>query len=221
MERCPVCDHSRVSPFMELPPRNYWRCPGCTATFLDPAQHPSPREELQRYDRHNNDGDDPRYRAFLHRLADPLLERLDRSARAGTLPAPARGLDYGSGPAPVLAEIISAAGHSVACYDPFYAPSQAPLQERYHFITCCETAEHFHAPAREFSRLASLLLPGGILGIMTEFQDDDSRFARWYYRLDPTHVVFYREKTFRSLAHRHHWEIEVPRKNLVFFRRAA
>ncbi|SIQ75308.1 2-polyprenyl-3-methyl-5-hydroxy-6-metoxy-1,4-benzoquinol methylase [Alkalispirochaeta americana] len=219
MERCPVCEATSAEPFMTLPPRHYWRCLQCRATFLDPSQLPSAEEELHRYNLHNNDPADPRYRAFLHRLADPVLDALNQGVKEEERPFSAQGLDYGSGPAPVLAEILSEAGHQVACYDPFYAPDPTPLEGSYSFITCCETAEHFHTPAREFSRFARLLLPGGLLGIMTEFQDDDDRFARWYYRLDPTHVVFYREETFRYLAGQYGWEVRIPRKNVALFRR--
>ncbi len=54
---------------------------------------------------------------------------------------------------------------------------------------------------------------------MTCFQTDDARFARWHYRRDPTHVVFYREETLRLLAARRGWEIDVPCKDVALLRR--
>ncbi|MBN2536972.1 methyltransferase domain-containing protein, partial [candidate division WOR-3 bacterium] len=91
----------------------------------------------------------------------------------------------------------------------------------YDFITCCETAEHFHRPADEFERLDRLLLPGGRLGVMTRFLADDVRFADWAYRRDPTHVVFYREATFRCLAARLGWECEFPGPDVALLRKGA
>jgi cyclopropane fatty-acyl-phospholipid synthase-like methyltransferase len=78
-------------------------------------------------------------------------------------------------------------------------------ERTYDFITCTEVVEHFHHPALEFRRLDALLKPGGWLAIQTTFQTDDARFARWNYRRDPTHVVFYRPYTFgmhRPTCHR-------------------
>ncbi len=207
---------------MTVRDRTYRRCLACEATFLLPEQLPSPEAERRRYDQHNNDPGDPRYVAFLRRLADPLLERLGRACADGTMHGPLHGLDFGSGPEPVLAELIREAGHTVACYDPFYAPDRVLLsgEKRYDFITCCEVAEHLHAPADEFDRLKSLLRPAGILAIMTEFQTEDARFARWYYREDRTHVVFFRETTFIHLGERLGMTVEIPHRNVVLLQKS-
>src|SRR5690606_20429248 len=153
---------------------------------LDPAQLPDSATELAHYRLHRNDPRDPGYRGFLARLAEPLRARLAPGAC---------GLEYGCGPGPALAALPREAGAPMAVYAPFFAPHAAVLEVRYDFITCTEAIEHFHRPAREFGRLDRLLRPGGWLGLMTEFQEGDERFARWHYRRDPTHVVFYREDT--------------------------
>ena len=219
---CPVCRARTTTSFMTVRDRSYRRCPTCLATFVLPDQLPTREVERRRYDQHNNDPSDTRYLAFLRRLADPVLETLSRRERVGAPRAGFTGLDFGSGPAPVLADIFRCAGHRVTCYDPFYAPDPTVLEgsARYDFITCCEVAEHLHEPAGEFERLARLLRPGGILGIMTEFQTDDERFARWYYREDRTHVVFYREETLRHLAAQLGMGIEIPRRNVALLQAA-
>jgi taurine dioxygenase len=56
-------------------------------------------------------------------------------------------------PGPALAAMLREAGHEVALYDPFFAPDPAPLAAIYDFVTCTETAEHFHDPRAEFARL--------------------------------------------------------------------
>lgn len=208
---CPVCRRDGTRAFAEVDDRRYWRCGHCEATFLDPAQRPTPSLERAEYLRHRNDLADPGYRAFLGRLAVPLRARLAPGAE---------GLDYGCGPGPALAAMLAEAGHSVSLYDPFFHPDEAALARRYDFISCTEVVEHFHHPAAEFARLDALLRPGGWLGVMTCFQTDDTRFARWHYRRDPTHVVFYREQTFRHLAGRHGWRCEVPAKDVVLMRKA-
>ena len=50
---------------------------------------------------------------------------------------------------------------------------------------------------------------------MTCFQTDDKRFADWHYRKDPTHVVFYRETTFRTIARQRGWTCQIPVKDVV------
>lgn len=207
---CIVCENSACVPFGEFDHLLYWRCPRCQSTFLEPEQQPAPDVEVAQYELHENDPHDKNYRAFLDRLAAPLLERI---------PCAANGLDYGCGPGPALAVMLREAGHTVALYDPFFQPHPEVLHQSYDFVTCTEAVEHFHYPAREFRQINSLLKPGGWLGIMTTFQTDDSRFAKWHYRRDPTHVAFYREETFRQLARDYGWHWEVPRPNVVLFQK--
>jgi len=195
---------------MSVDARSYWFCPVCEARFLDPAQHPSPEDELAHYRQHQNHPDDPGYRRFLSKLATPLSARLPRGAA---------GLDYGCGPGPALAAMLREAGHEIALYDPFFQPDRSVLAGEYDFVTCTETAEHFHDPAAEFARLMALVRPGGWLAIMTCFQTDDARFARWHYRMDPTHVVFYRARTLQFLARRAGWTCEIPAKDVALMRR--
>ncbi|MDR7095892.1 class I SAM-dependent methyltransferase [Hydrogenophaga laconesensis] len=204
--RCPVCEGQEGRPFQVVGERAYGRCERCEATFLFPDQRPSIKAERAEYALHQNTDDDDGYRSFLARLATPLLQRLRPRSD---------GLDFGCGPGPVLAGMLREAGHTVALYDPFFHPDGATLEATYDFITCTEVAEHFHDPATEFRRLDRLLRPGGWLALMTRFQTDDTRFAQWHYRRDPTHVVFYREATLRWLARHHGWRAEVPCPNVV------
>ncbi|MGL5532344.1 MAG: 2-polyprenyl-3-methyl-5-hydroxy-6-metoxy-1,4-benzoquinol methylase, partial [Plesiomonas shigelloides] len=74
-------------------------------------------------------------------------------------------------------------------------------------------------PAQEFALLRSLVRPGGWLALMTCFQTDDSRFANWSYRRDPTHVVFYKAETFMTLAQMWGWQCEIPRKDVVLLQK--
>lgn len=203
---CPVCMARPCTHFTTIAGRDYWRCGCCEATFVDPSQLPHRSAEHAEYLLHRNEVNDPAYRKFLARLASPLLARL---------PAGSSGLDYGCGPAPALAAMLTEAGHRMAVYDPLFFDDPRALEDRYDFITCTEVIEHFHRPREEFARLDSLLKTGGCLAIMTNFQTDDGAFAAWHYRRDPTHVVFYRENTLRSIASRYNWRCEVPCTNVA------
>ncbi|EKV29815.1 methyltransferase-related protein [Caenispirillum salinarum AK4] len=205
-----MCRETATRPFQSVQGRDYHRCPACHATFLDPAQRPAPEVERAEYTAHENDPADPGYRRFLARLADPLLARLSPGASV---------LDYGCGPGPALAAMLDEAGHRTSLYDPFFHPDPAVLAQTYDAVTCTEAVEHFHHPAAEFDRLAGLLRPGGVLAVMTCFQTDDSRFADWHYRRDPTHVVFYREETFHHIAAARAWRCETPARNVAFLTR--
>jgi hypothetical protein len=207
---CPVCLTIQTRPFWNNGTRNYWRCEDCQATFLDPGQRPGTDEEHAEYALHENALNDPGYRRFLARLANPLLERLTPGQN---------GLDYGCGPAPALAAMLGEAGYAMALYDPLFQKNQDALNTHYDFITCTEVVEHFHRPHQEFSFLDTLLEPGGLLAIMTCFQTDDAAFANWHYRRDPTHVVFYRPHTFRTIARQRNWQCQIPCPNVVFLRK--
>ncbi len=209
--QCQVCRTASPRPFIEVQGRSYWRCDFCEATFLHPDQRLSHQEELAHYRLHENDPDDPRYRAFLSKLAGPLLEKL----RPGMT-----GLDYGCGPGPALVAMLSEAGMHMCRYDPFFHPDRDALRYCYDVVTLSEVAEHLFEPANEFDRLGALLKPGGWLGVMTSFQTDDGRFRHWHYRRDPTHVVFYRVRTFEVLAEQRGWLLEIPSKDVALLRKA-
>lgn len=208
--QCPVCEGLQCQSFQTVGDRTYLRCPACLATFLHPEQRPGPDAELAQYRLHENSEDDTRYRQFLRKLSDPLLQRL---------PAGSRGLDYGCGPGPALAALMRESGHRVALYDPFFQPDRSVLSATYGFVTCTEVIEHFHQPAVEFRRFDALLESGGWLALMTSFQADDAQFANWHYRRDPTHVVFYRETTLHWLALHLGWTCEIPCPNVALMQK--
>lgn len=205
---CPLCRARRIAPFAQAHGRRYLECGACRLVFVDPEQRPSPAAEREHYGTHRNDPADPGYRAFLDRLATPLAARL----RPG-----AEGLDYGSGPGPTLSLMLEERGFRMRIHDPFFAPDPAPLRRDYDFVTCTETAEHFHHPGDEFDRLDRLLRPGGWLGLMTSLLDRETDLARWRYARDPTHVSLYRRETMEWIAERYAWTPELPARGVILF----
>ncbi|MDT8388681.1 MAG: class I SAM-dependent methyltransferase [Thiogranum sp.] len=167
--------------------RPYHQCARCRLVFVPPSHRLPAQQEKAHYDLHENDPGDSGYRNFLGRLFTPVCERV---------PAPASGLDFGSGPGPTLSLMFREAGYGMTIYDPYYAPDASALKRSYDFITASEVAEHLYAPGEVLTQLLALLRPGGWLGIMTKLVIDQAAFATWHYKLDPTHVCFFSRDTF-------------------------
>ena len=106
-------------------------------------------------------------------------------------------------------------------YDPFFFPNKDIFYKKYDFITCTEAVEHFFDPYKEFNVLDGLLVSGGWLGVMTCFLTDEELFGNWHYRRDPTHVVFYAEKTFEVIASQREWNCEIQSKDIVLLKKGC
>ena len=196
---CSLCGNATRA-FCEDRVRRYFECPGCGLVSADPASHLSPEDERAIYDLHQNDPADAGYRRFLSRMADPLVAKLVPSMR---------GLDFGCGPGPALSSMLRQAGMAMADYDPCYAPDATLLAAQYDFVTCTEVVEHFRDPLASWTQLASLVRPGGWLGVMTQLAPEvPANFLRWRYRDDRTHVSFHRLATLRWLATRFGFVLE-------------
>lgn len=189
--RCPLCDGIGAIDFHIDLRRPYLQCGNCLLVFVPPGYHLDAAAEKAEYDLHQNRVDDPRYRRFLARLAEPLAARL---------PPGASGLDFGCGPGPALATMLRERGFRVALYDPFYHPDPAALRGPLDFICATEVVEHLARPGAELARLWQLLRPCGWLGVMTKLVLDREAFSRWHYKNDPSHICFFSEDTWRWWA---------------------
>ena len=179
---CIVCKNSNTEVFAHFDDKKYWKCGTCKAIYLDKRNYLHSKEEYAHYLTHNNDIEDERYKLFLSKLMNPLIKELKENST---------GLDYGCGPGPALAKMLEEIGHKIYVYDPFFFPIHENLSKKYDFICCTETIEHFHDPYKEFYNFNELIINKGVIGLMTNFYTDDNLFVDWYYRKDPTHVVFY------------------------------
>jgi hypothetical protein len=209
MLACPLCGGADLAALPSVQGRGYARCGVCRLAFMHPADRLPLEQEQARYRLHRNDPGDEGYRRFLRRLSDPLV---------GKLVPKAEGLDYGSGPGPTLSVMLREQGFQVREYDPCFAPDPDALRRRYDFITCTETAEHFHCPRDEFDRLNGLIRPGGYLTLMTEWLDgNEGRFGSWSYANDETHVCFYSRDTLDWITARWGWRMETPCRDVTFW----
>jgi hypothetical protein len=209
-ETCPLCHHQQTHLFYRGHQRSYLRCQNCDLIFVSRGDLLSPQQEKARYDLHQNNPEDAGYRQFLNQFVQPLHKRIG--------PPPQHGLDFGSGPGPVLAMILEKQGYKMSLYDPYYSPDPAVLENTYDFVTCTETIEHFNNPDKEWGLMLSLLKPGAWLGIMTQLVEDPQYFPRMHYITDRTHVSFFSRQTFQYLADRDDLHLEIEADNLIFLK---
>ena len=154
---------------------------------MAPQYHLTLEKEKERYLKHNNDVDDPRYQEFVQPIVQEVLNNFKKEQI---------GLDFGCGTGPVICKLLEDRGYPVMKFDPFFHNQPNVLQKQYDFIICCEVAEHFRDPLKEFKLLKSLLKPKGILFVLTERYSKDFDFSKWHYKSDPTHIFFYQKRTF-------------------------
>lgn len=209
---CPLCKGGALSDYFVDRRRPYLHCATCSLVFVPPAHYLDREAERAEYDLHQNTICDPGYRAFLSRLLQPLIRRLEPGAR---------GLDFGCGPGPALAHMLRESGFEVSLYDSFYAPERSVLDTAYDFICATEVVEHLHQPGRELAVLWSLLQPGGWLGIMTKLVRDQASFASWHYKNDPTHVCFFSEQTWRWWARQRGASLSIVGADVILLHRVG
>jgi hypothetical protein len=109
-------------------------------------------------------------------------------------------LDYGCGPYSQLSQILEEEVSSATVFDPLFFPKEENVKRQYDVVTCTEVAEHFQHAREDWDQLLGTVKPAGILGIMTQFYHDQINYKDWWYKNDPTHVIFYREETLIYLA---------------------
>lgn len=206
---CPLCKSSSAKEYSHANGKLYYRCKECGLIFIDRLFFLTTDDEQERYDTHNNDPGDERYINHIKQLTDKMLPYLKDGDT---------GLDFGSGHGKPVEHILVKNGYNVYSYDPFFFDHKDLLGNKYEFITCIETAEHFHNPGKEFDLLSTLLKPSALLGIMTNFFSDNIDFEEWWYPRDPTHVCFYSIETFKWISDCYSWDILTHSGNVIIFR---
>lgn len=182
---CPLCSSNDVRLFYDRK-HLFYSCGCCRGIFRAESTYVGDDAERSRYEEHNNDVFDERYQQFVSPITSSVMRDFEPHHR---------GLDFGAGTGPVISKMLEDRGYDIVQYDPFFANDKTLLEERYHYIVCCEVMEHFQQPLREFELLRGLLLPKGKLYCMTNLYDKSVDFHSWNYKNDPTHVFIYRERT--------------------------
>jgi len=185
-----MCQHSARFFYRDVL-RSYFQCSECCAVHVAQKYHLSSVMEKAEYDKHENQIEDEGYRRFLRRTLEPVVAKVEPNSR---------GLDFGCGPGPALAQMFRECGFEMSVYDKYYADDESVFDSHYDFVTATEVVEHLKNPMLEIERLWSVLKPLGILAIMTKRVKDLDGFACWHYKNDPTHIIFFHEKTFAWIA---------------------
>ena len=208
--KCILCEEDDIKVFSIIDSKKYWKCNTCFVKFMDKEHYLKPKDEKEHYLNHKNKITDKNYRNFLSRLTIPLKNKINNKLN---------GLDYGCGNGPALADMLKKDGYNINIYDPYFFPNKNIFSKKYDFITCTETVEHFFNPIKEFLIFDQLLNNKGWLGIMTCFSTTDEVFEKWHYRRDPTHVIFYQEKSFEIISKKMGWTCEIISKDIALMQK--
>ncbi len=170
----------------------YHSCSNCDFIFLDPLKRIPPENEKERYLKHNNSIDNSGYVSmledFITACITPLSYKIENI------------LDFGCGPDPVLASLLTNKRYTVDTYDKYFFPAKTFQGKKYALITLVEVIEHLPDPLETITALRNQLKPEGLIAIMTLFRRTEDNFLNWWYRQDPTHISFFSHKTIRHLA---------------------
>ncbi len=202
---CPLCSSNQIVHFQSVP---YFRCSDCELIFKDSSKHLSFELQKARYLLHQNSVDDLSYVEFLK----PVIDEVSSMFEPG-----AKGLDFGSGPTPVLVELLRNRNFILELYDPIFSPTMNEVKGGYDFITCTEVAEHFMKPSEEFSKIFNILKPNGALVLMTELFEEGRLLKDWWYVRDVTHLCFYSMSTLRWIANKYQRTLREVSKNVFCF----
>lgn len=191
--KCRICGRTTRNIYDEKFNNTYRYCQHCEFIGIETKDLISFEEERNEYDRHENSIENEGYVAMFKRFLDNAVLPFVQEGR---------GFDFGSGPEPVLTQVIERDYQfKMDHYDLHYQPNKVYESKVYDLIVSTEVAEHLHDPLTIMEILASHLKPGGILALMTLFHwNDEDDFLKWWYRRDVTHIGFFTPKTFEVIG---------------------
>jgi hypothetical protein len=204
---CRLC-HSDSNPFET----DTFLCPACHLLFKNPEVFWSHEKDVMRYSTHQNLATDQGYLDFLGKLIKPLESFLPKKFSA---------LDFGCGPGPMMPLLMERLGGAVENYDPIFFPdAHLLIPESYDVVTSTEVVEHFKNPRADWELLVGLVQDDGLLAIMTLFYNEEIDYKKWWYKNDPTHIVFYQVETMNWIAETFNLEILYnDQKSVIIFKK--
>lgn len=205
MTKCPLCHENESNIFYTELNKTYYQCSNCELIFLDRNQLCSSRAEKERYQLHNNSELSDGYKNFLYKIINPVLN---------LVPKEALGLDFGSGPYPMMGKLLKKEGIQVEEYDLYFKPMDFE-DKHFDFIIACEVIEHFRDPKEQFDLIDSILNAKGYLFIQTSLYTKEIDFKSWHYRSDITHISFFTKRSIEFLARNYQYEIHSVNKSVI------
>jgi 2-polyprenyl-3-methyl-5-hydroxy-6-metoxy-1,4-benzoquinol methylase len=209
---CHICNNNTQFFVHEKTDIKYYVCEKCEYIFKSPNNYQNFTEQKERYNLHQNDEDSVGYKEYFQKFIDFMLPHIDGVESA---------LDFGCGASSLLSKLLKEEGINCNYYDPIYYPNTMNENKKYDLIVSTEVFEHLHDPKEVFESLIKKLNSGGYLAIQTQFHSNNiESFKKWYYHQDPTHIVFFRVKTFEVLASMYNCELLANNeKNMLVLRR--
>lgn len=207
--QCSLCGNKTIF-FIEHKERSFHKCNHCGCILLDAKHYLVFNDEKHRYDKHSDNIEDKGYQQFVSPIIDAVT--------ANYIPTN-KGLDYGCGKTAIIETLLQRKQYNIVGYDPIYFPDQELLTAHYNYITCCEVVEHFYNPKLEFDKLEKLLQPEGKLYLKTNLYKDTIDFKGWWYKNDPTHVIFYTKKSMEFIKHTYGFRRLTFHNNYIEFTR--
>lgn len=208
-DNCTLCFSSETKEFFSYKNRTFYECNHCNLIFQSSDSLCSSAEEKERYLDHNNSELSDGYKKFLYNIIDPVKKYMAPESR---------GLDFGSGPYPMMAKILKGESYDIDSFDPYF--NEFNLSERkYNFVILCEVIEHFNRPSNELNLIKSLLKDGGFLFIQTSLFSKEIDFKNWYYKDDITHVSFFSDETISYICFKYGFErLLSNKKNVIILK---
>jgi SAM-dependent methyltransferase len=192
MAKCHICNHTTGSFVDERTSILYHHCVSCEYIFKSSKYHQDFKTQKERYNLHTNDEEDEGYKAYFQRFLDFTLPLAKNVTNA---------LDFGCGKSTILSDMLRDEGIHCDYFDPIYHPDTLNDSKKYELILSSEVFEHLHQPREVFENLLERLEVDGYLALQTQFHNNDIKsFKKWYYHQDPTHIVFFTDKTFKVLC---------------------
>jgi len=213
--QCKICQGPTEAFFDDYMKCKTYHCHQCAFIFKEEAAIISSEKELKVYQQHNNTEDNLGYVAMFQDFMEKTF--LPYKKEIQTV------LDFGSGPNPVLANIMKRQGFQVDHYDKFFAPKKVYVDKKYDLITSTEVIEHISEVQETMALFSEHLQEGGYLALMTQFHPNEKEaYLKWWYRRDPTHISFFRPHTLQTLAKQYHLQyISDDDKKVILFQKRA
>lgn len=206
-QSCPLCLSSAQKDF-ENHGRDFFTCTTCDLTFVNREQTLEREEEQVRYEMHDNSIRSEGYLNFLYRLVNIVKREIQNTNQ--------NGLDFGSGPYPMMLELLVEEGFKNSIgYDPFFNKNESVWEKKFKFITVCEVIEHVDNLNPTIKKLLSVLEADGVMVFSTGIKPNDVK--NWHYIIDPTHISLFGKKTFDWMAEEFGLNYQIEGKDLITF----
>lgn len=188
---------------------DYYKCLECEFIQMDDKYKVSYEDERAVYDLHENSLECEGYVNMFRKFLDESVMPFRRNGC---------GLDFGSGPTPVLMQLINRDYEfDMENYDLHFQPDKVYENKKYNLVVSTEVVEHLLDPMESFELIYSILDEGGVFAFMTMIHNnDDESFKDWWYRRDKTHISFYSEKTLKYIADKIGFDFVYSDKKRVF-----